>query len=159
MGMKAQTLGAHPRSRSRQRVLQCTTAAIGALIVAGCGSTAAPSASAGSHHHDATATSASKVDLHFTITNGTTGPVTHWTLQCNPPGGTHPHPAAACRTLLAVKNPFGDQNSVKIMCPMILASARRVVITGSYDGHKVDEQLVDGGCDFSHWAKLRKLFN
>jgi hypothetical protein len=159
MGMKAQMLGAHRRSRSRQRVLQCGTAAIGALIVAGCGSAAAPSAGAGSHQHNAAATAATKVDLHFTITNGSTGPVKHWTLQCNPPRGTHPDPAAACRNLLAVKDPFGDQASVKIMCPMILASARRVIITGSYYGHKVDDQLIDGGCDIAHWVKLKKLFN
>jgi hypothetical protein len=159
MAMKAQTLGAHGRSRSRQRVLQCTTAAIGALIVAGCGSTAAPSANAGGHHNKATETSAAKVDLHFTITNGTTGPVKHWTLRCNPPGGTHPDPAAACQTLLSVKNPFADQSSVKMMCPMVLASSRRAIITGTYYGHKVDEQLVDGGCDMIHWGKLKKLFN
>jgi hypothetical protein len=61
--------------------------------------------------------------------------------------------------LLGMKNPFGQQSSIKIMCPMILASARRAVITGTYEGQRVDEQLVDGGCDFVRWAKLQKLFN
>jgi hypothetical protein len=150
--------GAHGRSRS-QRIIRSAIAAIGVLIVAGCGSAAAPTAGGSASHHHAATTAAAKTDLHFTITNGTTGPVQHWTLRCNPAGGTHPDPAAACRTLQGLISPFGQQGSIKMMCPMILASARQAFITGTYDGHRVSEHLVDGGCDFSRWAKLKKLFN
>jgi Subtilisin inhibitor-like len=150
-------LGARERARSRQRVTRCTIAAFGALIVAGCGSAAAPGAGGSTGHHAGT-TAASKTNLHITVTDGTIGPAKHWTLRCDPPGGTHPNPAAACRILLSVKNPFGPSSSVKMMCPMILASARRAVITGTYNGHRVHEEIVDGGCDLLRWGKLKGIF-
>jgi Subtilisin inhibitor-like len=150
-------LGARGRTRSMQRVARWTIAAIGVLVVAGCGSAAAPTVGGTSGHHAST-TAASKINLRITVTDGTTGPVKHWTLRCDPPGGTHPNPAAACRTLMSMKNPFGPWSSVKIMCPMILASARRAVITGTYDGHKVNQQIVDGGCDILRWGKLKGIF-
>jgi Subtilisin inhibitor-like len=157
MGMRPQKLGARRCTRSRHPVRQCTIAALGALIVAGCGSAAAPTAGGSAGQHAGT-TAASKINLHITVTDGTTGPVKRWTLRCDPPGGTHPNPAAACRILLSVKNPFGPSSSVKMMCPMILASARRAVITGTYNGHRVNEQIVDGGCDQLRWGKLKGIF-
>jgi hypothetical protein len=150
-------LGARGRARSSPRVAQCTLAALGVLIVAGCGSAAAPTAGSPAGHHANTA-AASKISLRITVTNGTHGPVRHWTLRCDPPGGTHPNPAAACRILMSVKDPFGSHSSVKMMCPMILASARRAVITGIYDGHRVNQQIVDGGCDILRWGKLKAIF-
>ena len=42
---------------------------------------------------------------------------------------------------------------------MIMASAQRVTVTGTYFGKKLDETIVDGGCDLSRFYKLRLVFN
>ncbi|TNC19969.1 hypothetical protein FG385_31830 [Amycolatopsis alkalitolerans] len=43
------------------------------------------------------------------------------TLECSPPGGTHPHAESACRTLTAVHGDFGKLPTKQRLCPMIYA--------------------------------------
>jgi hypothetical protein len=45
------------------------------------------------------------------------------------------------------------------MCPMIMASAGRALVEGTYLGKKVRVTIVDGGCDLARWAKLKAVFN
>ncbi len=45
------------------------------------------------------------------------------------------------------------------MCPMIMESAARATVSGTYLGRKVHESIVDGGCDLSRWAKLKAVFH
>ncbi len=93
----------------------------------------------------------------MTVTSSSARPKT-WTLRCDPPGGTHPDPAAACRILLAARNPFGPLPK-GIMCPMIVAGSKRATITGTYFGTKVRATLYDGGCYLGRWAKIGQIFN
>jgi hypothetical protein len=81
----------------------------------------------------------------------------HYTLRCDPAGGTVTDPAAACAKLMSGTSLFGPLPA-HVACPMIMANAGRATVTGSYLGHPVHETVVDGGCDLSRWAKLRQVF-
>jgi Subtilisin inhibitor-like len=129
--------------------------AIAGIALAGCGSTAAPGAGGSSSSSPAAAPRAS---LAITVLNGPDKKISHWTLQCDPAGGTHPDPAQACAALLALKNPFAPIRTGQV-CPMILASARRATFTGTWFGVKVNRTVIDGGCDLTNWTRLGQVVN
>jgi hypothetical protein len=129
------------------------TAAAGTALIAACGTTPAPSAS-GSGSGGA----ASKMSLRITVENGTGQAAKHWTLRCDPPGGTHPNPAAACDALKAIKNPFAAPKAGQ-ECPAILANTKRVVFSGVWDGKKVSKTIADGGCTMDVWSQLHQILN
>ena len=56
----------------------------------------------------ATRAATAAIDLTLTLwPNGEAGDSITWTLQCEPTGGDHPDPEAACAALTAVADPFG----------------------------------------------------
>ncbi|HEY5016896.1 MAG TPA: SSI family serine proteinase inhibitor [Streptosporangiaceae bacterium] len=156
--MSADTSRAPRSSVFQLTIARCVTAVAGtalastalAAAVAACGTTAAP----GSGSSPAPA----KASLHITVRNGPGSKPTYWTLRCDPAGGTRPHAAAACRALLALKEPFAPPPAHQ-MCPMILASAKRATFTGTWFGTKVARTITDGGCDLARWAKLGQVVN
>ncbi len=147
---------AHPRRWHQSVLFRCCAAAACAALAAACGSTAAPSASSGSS--SAGTTAASKVSLTVDFTASSTTPASHYTLRCEPAGGTVSDPDQACSRLLAGASIFALRPA-HVMCPMILANAGRAIVEGTYLGKKVHETIVDGGCDLSRWTKLRQVFN
>jgi hypothetical protein len=127
-----------------------------AAVLAGCGTAAAPRAggtgSAGSHG------SAAKATLTIKVTDRAAGKVTRWTLRCDPPGGTAPDPAAACKTLFGAKDTFTPLRR-HVMCPMIMVSGKQIVMDGTWFGKKVHRVITDGGCDLPIFNSLAKTFN
>ena len=101
---------------------------------------------------------ASKVSLDVTFAASAHARATHFTLRCEPTGGTASDPAAACATLLAGTSLFAPRPAQQL-CPMIMASAGRATVTGTYFGKQVHVTIVDGGCDLSLWAKLKAVFS
>jgi Subtilisin inhibitor-like len=145
------------------RRLAAAGAAIAGLALTACGSVAAPSGSGGSGAGGSGAAASSpaaapKASLTITVLNGPDKKISHWTLQCDPAGGTHPDAAQACAALLAVKNPFAPIRTGQ-ECPMILASSRRVTFVGTWYGTKVDRTIIDGGCDLANWSRLGQVVN
>ncbi|HUC58962.1 MAG TPA: SSI family serine proteinase inhibitor [Streptosporangiaceae bacterium] len=126
---------------------------VATAMLAACGTATAPGSGAGSK----SAPKPSKVDLSVRIIHGKGSGPTHWTLHCQPAGGTAPDAVAACKAILGVKHPFAPVSKVKV-CPMILASAEQIVITGTWFGHKVDRVIVDGECDIGLFNNLHKTF-
>jgi subtilisin inhibitor-like len=148
--MTLEKLTALRRPRSLAAAARCMIAVAGVAAVAACGSTAAPgSAGSGS-------APAPKAALNIAIQGAPGTPAKHWTLHCDPAGGTHPHPAAACAALLAIKNPFAKPKRHQ-MCPMIMASSKRMSISGTWYGQKVHKTIIDGGCDLALWTKINKV--
>jgi hypothetical protein len=134
----------------------CAAVGVCALLAAACGSVAAPrSGASGSSTPGATA--AAKISLDVRFSGSPTTAAAHYTLRCDPAGGTVADPAAACARLMKGTNLFGPLPA-HVMCPMIMANAGRAIVTGSYLGHRVHESVVDGGCDLSRWAKLKRVF-
>jgi hypothetical protein len=157
------------RSHPRYRSVLSRSAAIAAcaLIAAACGSTAAPStgsASTGSSGStsagsgSASTAASAKISLDVTFEASPTKPARHYTLRCEPAGGTAPDAAAACAKLLSGASLFAARPR-HVMCPMIMASAGRALVEGTYLGKKVRVTIVDGGCDLARWAKLKAVFN
>jgi len=147
------------------------TAATCLIMVAACGSTAAPGSTgsaggsgassgsgAGSGSGSGSSTQAAKTSLDIQVSHGRGTAITHWTLRCQPAGGTEPNPAQACRVLAGVKNPFGPLPK-GIMCPMIVAGTKQAKVTGTFDGKPVNVTINDGGCWLSRWARYGQIFN
>ena len=146
-------------SRARVgRPRSVTTAVAGAILAAGllvgCGTAAAPGAggagSTGRHAPPAKAT------LTITVTDKAVGTAKHWTLRCQPAGGTTPDPARACRVLFGTRHPFGPVRHV--MCPMIIISGKQIVVDGTWFGQKVHRVIIDGGCDLPMFNSLVRTF-
>jgi hypothetical protein len=156
------TLAKLPSPARRAGLAGAAVAAI--AVLAACGSVAAPgSSSAGasgsSSGGGATAPAAApKASLTITVENGPGRAISHWTLTCDPVGGTHPDAAAACHQLLALKNPFAPVKT-GTECPMILASAKEATFTGTWYGQKVNSVIKDGGCDLGKWSQLNQVMN
>jgi Subtilisin inhibitor-like len=128
------------------------------LAAAACGSAAAPSAT-GSGGSSAAATSAAKVSLTVTQTGGSGTTAKHWTLRCEPAGGSFPDPASACAKLTQLRTIFNPTPGQHVMCPMIMADARTYIVYGTFLGQKVHQRIVDGGCTLARWNKLNQIFN
>jgi hypothetical protein len=64
------------------------------------------------------------------------GYATAVTLRCDPPGGAHPKPVAACRTLRAVGGRPARLTPARTMCTMIYAPIT-AQITGKWRGKKI----------------------
>jgi hypothetical protein len=151
-----------PGSRRPGRILLATS--IAGLIavtgaVAGCGAQLAPGASHGGKGTTARSSGPAKVEVTVSILNkkGSGGP-THWTLHCQPVGGTAPDPAAACKALFGVKKQLG-QLKKSTMCPMIMISAEQIVLKGKLFGKPVNRVIADGGCDVGIFNSLNKTFH
>lgn len=144
----------------RQRTLGHLLAALAAVCIAVTGCAASGSgASAGSGGSGGDAGSAAaKVSLDFRVTHGSGPAVQHWTLRCEPPGGTHPAPSATCAALLRLKNPFSPPDR-HMNCPMIRLSDRRIVVSGTWFGKKVHRVILDGGCDVGLFTRLHQIFH
>jgi hypothetical protein len=145
------------------RRLAAAGAAIAGLALTACGSVTAPSGSGGSAGSGGSGAASSPApapqgSLTITVLNGPDKKTSHWTLTCDPAGGTHPHAAQACAALTALKNPFAPIRTGQ-ECPMILASSRRVTFVGTWFGAKVNRTIIDGGCDLANWSKLGQVVN
>jgi Subtilisin inhibitor-like len=148
----------------------CAAFGAGALLIAGCGSTAAPgSGSAAGLHGSPGATStqggtsntgttsAAKISLTVSFSGSASTAPRHYTLRCEPAGGTVRNAAAACTMLMKHAASLFGPLPAHIECPMIMASAGRATVTGTYLGRHVHEILVNGGCDVSRWAELGEI--
>jgi hypothetical protein len=147
-------------ARYRKLATRGTLLAACGILAAACGSAAAPASTpnSGGGSPSGTTTAAAKVSLTVAVTGGQNSKAEHWTLRCEPAGGTYPDPAAACAKLLQLKTIFSPPPA-HIMCPMIMADARTYLVTGTFLGKRVHESIVDGGCQLTRWSELNHVFN
>ena len=143
-----------PRARTSARSI--LIAAVCAATVTACGSTN----SAGTASSGAASAHAAKVSLDIQVTGEHGAKPEHWTLQCEPAGGTHPDPQAACNALLHAKSPFTAVPD-HVMCPMIPAGTtpETATVKGTWFGKHVDSIFTRGGCGMLRWQKIGQIFN
>jgi hypothetical protein len=141
------------RARTGSRYL--LIAAVCAAAATACGSAAAPTAAGDPGTTAIPAAPKVSLDIKVSGTNTTTK---HWTLRCDPAGGTHPDPAAACDVLLKAKNPFAPVPR-GVMCPMIMVGTKVAKVQGTYFGQHIDTTFTEGGCQLPRWAKIGQIFN
>ena len=126
------------------------------VTAAACGSVTGTNSAAKPSAPKASAPKA-KVSLTVVVTPTPGATPKRWTLRCDPTGGTHPDAQAACRALLAAKNPFAPIPR-GIMCPMIVAGPQKAVIMGTFFGQHVESDFSQAGCEASRWSKLGLVF-
>jgi nitrous oxide reductase accessory protein NosL len=142
----------HPR---RRRGALLAMAAL-TMLVAGCGSgsdqdTVTPQA-------PASQTGATvSTELTIVVDDGA-GKTQTWSLTCDPPGGTHPNPAAACAALEAKGQTALPPVPKDAMCTQIYGGAQTAKITGSWHGESVNSTLSrTNGCEINRWDALKGL--
>lgn len=122
--------------------------ALAALALAGCGG------------GDAAEESGGAIDLRVTVyPNGAAGDSSTWTLQCEPTGGDHPDPDAACAQLTALENPFGDVKPTPRCDEIPGASDEVAIVEGMFRGREIDERFDrSSGCVFERWNRHDEVF-
>ena len=102
-----------------------------------------------------------KIDLKLTLwPTGTNGDSISWRLECEPTGGDHPDPEAACAALTAVKDPFGKP-APPPRCEEIPGSSPEVaLLEGEFRGRKVRSMFDrSSACVAGRWDRIAPVFD
>ncbi len=142
-----------PKRLSATAASAALAAGVG-LLAAACGSTAAPPADGG----QVATNPASKAKLQV-VESVPGGQARHWSLRCDPAGGTMPDAAAACRLLATEATILHPMRTTHIMCRRSIANARTFTVTGAWYGTKLHEVVTDGGCNLRRWSMMAQIFN
>lgn len=85
------------------------------------------------------------------------GTTTVWTLTCDPPGGDHPDPAAACAALESGQR-YLRPVPADMACTQIYGGPETARITGTWRGAPVDATVSrTDGCQIARWNGLAGL--
>jgi len=129
--------------------------ALACLAATACGSdeSAAPTAT--------TAGEPGGTSLTITVDPGSDGEPQEYTLVCDPPGGDHPDPDAACAALAeATAGETGALDPVPpdLACTEIYGGDQTAVIEGMLDGEPVRAELSRiNGCEIARWDALQPV--
>jgi hypothetical protein len=89
---------------------------------------------------------------------GMDGPKQTRTLRCNPPAGTLPMRASACRKLAAVEQPFRLVPKDAI-CTEIYGGPEVALVRGTFRGQRIWTYFRrNNGCHISRWNQVKFLF-
>jgi hypothetical protein len=85
-------------------------------------------------------------------------PTVTWRLTCNPPRGSHPDPATACRVLTE----HGDQALPAVpgnrACTQLYGGPETATITGRWRGRSLHSSFSrTNGCEIARWTALTGL--
>jgi hypothetical protein len=74
-----------------------------------------------------------------------------FSLVCDPPGGDHPNPSAACRSLEELEAPFAPVPPDQA-CTEIYGGPQTATVTGTFEGEPVDAEFDrTNGCEIARW--------
>jgi Subtilisin inhibitor-like len=136
-----------------------------AAALAGCGGgssvaggSPAPSLTLSSQSPTAVPTqTASGATALTVIVDDGSGSVT-WRLECDPPGGDHPDPAAACAALDAKGATALLPVPKDQMCTMVYGGPEKASVEGTWRGTPVSTTFDrSNGCEIARWAALAGL--
>lgn len=97
------------------------------------------------------AKSGATTELTVVVSNGPGKGERTYRLVCDPPGGDHPDPAAACRSLTEMKEPFAPVPP-DTMCTEIYGGPQTATVTGTFRGEPVDAEFSrTDGCQIARW--------
>ena len=133
------------------RVLATVLLAV-ALAVSCGGAGEPPAGEPGGESGDAAA-AATALDVTF-WPRGRDGEKRTATLECEPPGGTHPAPEAACAALAANRDAL-EPVPRDVACTEIYGGPARAKLVGTVDGERVSAELSrHNGCEIARWDSL-----
>jgi hypothetical protein len=115
-------------------------------------------ASATSSEPSAPAAGSGPTTLQVVVTNSS-GAATSWKLTCDPAGGNHPDPAAACAALQAHGATALPAVPSDQACTMIYGGPQKASVSGSWRGQRVTASFSRiNGCEIARWEALTALF-
>jgi hypothetical protein len=78
-----------------------------------------------------------------------------WTLTCDPAGGDHPDPEAACTVLEDVDAEILEPVPEDQPCTMIYGGPERAHVSGSLDGSEITAEFSrEEGCEMHRWDEM-----
>lgn len=96
--------------------------------------------------------------LSITVDDGT-GKIATYSLSCEPAGGDHPDPAAACASLAAAGTEAFAPADPDLACTEIYGGPQTATVTGSLDGTQVNSAYNrTDGCQIARWDALADVF-
>jgi len=135
--------------------VRAAVVALAALALAGCGAAEEGDGGDAPQPEPAPPTSA----LEVTVWPGGegAGPEESWTLECDPPGGTHPAPDAGC-SLLAGNEDLLEPLPEDVMCTQQYGGPEQAWLRGTFEGRSVDLRYARAnGCEIARWDRLAPL--
>lgn len=125
-------------------ILPLAVAAAALWLVAGCGTDDAGD--------DVTRPANDTTELTVVVRDGSGGEQTY-TLTCDPAGGDHPDPEAACRALDRMEDPFAPVPRDRA-CAEIYGGPQTATVTGTYRGKPVKAEFKrTDACQMDRWDK------
>lgn len=99
--------------------------------------------------------------LEVTVTDDVGATPRRSTLECDPAGGDHPDPSAACAALAAAseggRDPFAP-TPADAVCTQLYGGPQTATVTGTWRGAPVDARFDrTNGCEISRWDALEAL--
>ena len=117
--------------------------ALAAVLVAGCGG------------EEDEAAAEPETSLEVSVTGG--GEHERWTLTCEPAGGTHPDPEAACAALAEQKEALAP-TPTDVACTEIYGGPQVAEVSGRIDGEAYRGVFRrTNGCEIDRWERLQPL--
>lgn len=96
-------------------------------------------------------------ELTIVVDNGS-GTTTTWRLTCDPAGGDHPTPDAACAALAANGETALPPVPKDRMCTQQYGGPDKATVTGTWRGTPVDASFSKtNGCEIGRWRSLAGL--
>lgn len=92
--------------------------------------------------------------LTITVSDGS-GTTTTWRLTCDPAGGDHPDPEAACRALDQAADTALPAVAGDTACAQVFAGPETATVMGTWRGQPVDSRLSrNNSCETARWEAL-----
>ena len=114
------------------------------LVLAGCGDEPGPDRVAGSP----------TTELQVQVVPDAGATPRSWTLTCEPAGGDHPDPEAACADLARSPEPFATVPPDAV-CTELYGGPQTAVVRGTSGGRAVELELSrTDGCRTEQWDRL-----
>ncbi|HEX6339398.1 MAG TPA: SSI family serine proteinase inhibitor [Jiangellaceae bacterium] len=125
---------------------------IAATLAAGCGTDGGDDRTTTGASPADTPTPGPETELTVVLDQGDGTPPKEWTLTCDPVGGSHPDPEAACDTLARLDPEVFEPVPPDAMCTMIYGGPQTAEVTGRWDAEPVDAEFSrENGCEIDRW--------
>jgi hypothetical protein len=106
---------------------------------------------------DGTPDATGRTELTIVLDDGS-GTSRTWRLTCDPAGGDHPDPAAACKALAEHGETALPPVPKDRMCTQIFGGPEKATVTGTWRGKPVNASFSkNNGCEISRWRSLNGL--
>lgn len=142
--------------RSLATALLLTTATL--VAVAACGAEKAETGDS-TVATSATSPSGGVTELTITLKKSPGAAPKSWTLTCDPPGGTHPHPEKACAQLAENGEDAFRPTPSGSACTELYGGPEQGSVKGTWRGAPVESDFQrEDGCGIDRWSKVSELF-